>query len=161
MTINYALELDAQGHPLLSIFGGKITTARALAEEAVAKIGGALGADILPRTRARVFPGGAIAGFEKFAAEVSSRWPFLGPDRAVRLAHAYGTAVREMLKDVRQPGDLGEEFGAGLSEVEACWLRDREWARSPEDVLWRRSKLGLHMSDGEKAAFAEWWAEGR
>lgn len=161
VTRDYVLELDRDGPPLLSIFGGKITTGRALAEEAVAKIGTALGMETEPRTRARIFPGGGIADIDALCAQVARHWPFLGTERARRMTHAYGTAVAEMLRDVKSPADLGREFGAGLSEVEACWLRDREWARTPEDVLWRRSKLGLHLRDDEQAAFADWWVNAR
>ena len=157
VTRDYVLELDANGPPLLSVFGGKITTARALAEEAVAKIGAALGVEIEPRTRARVLPGGAIADVGRLSEELAQRWPFLGAARAARLAHAYGDVARAMLTHVREPADLGEAFGAGLSEVEARWLREHEWARTPEDVLWRRSKLGLHMTAQEQARFAAWW----
>jgi len=158
VTRDYVLELDREGPPLLSIFGGKITTGRALAEEAVAKVGVALGMDTAPRTRARIFPGGGIADIDALCGQVARRWPFLGAERAQRMTHAYGTAVAEMLREVASPADLGREFGAGLSEVEARWLWEREWARTPEDVLSRRSKLGLHLSDAEQAAFAAWWA---
>nr|WP_246352411.1 glycerol-3-phosphate dehydrogenase [Sphingomonas xinjiangensis] len=159
VTRDYVLELDDGGPPLLSVFGGKITTARALAEEAVAKIGGAMGVEVQPRTRARVFPGGAIADVGRLGEELAQRWPFLGKARAARLAHAYGSAAREMLKPVQEASDLGQDFGAGLSEVEARWLRAHEWARTPEDVLWRRSKRGLHMLPEEQARFATWWSE--
>jgi glycerol-3-phosphate dehydrogenase len=141
VTRDYLLELDEAGPPLLSIFGGKITTARALAEEAVEKLGKAMGRTVEPRTRARVFPGGAIADFDKFAADAAARWPFLGKDRARRMAHAYGANLAQMLES---RSDLGEELGAGLSQVEVEWMRDHEWARTAEDVLWRRSKLGLN-----------------
>ena len=71
---------------------------------------------------------------------------------------AYGSALDDMLADVRTEADLGRMFGAGLTEVEARWMRDREWARTPEDVLQRRSKLGLRMTMAEREAFAAWWA---
>jgi glycerol-3-phosphate dehydrogenase len=141
VTRDYALELDREGPPLLSVFGGKITTARALAEEALGKVAPALGVAARPVTRARVFPGGAIAGFDPWLATVRSRWPFLGDARSERMARAYGTCLAEMLADRTA---LGEELGAGLSEVELQWMRQREWAKTAEDVLWRRSKLGLH-----------------
>ncbi|MDG2534334.1 glycerol-3-phosphate dehydrogenase [Sphingomonas sp. HITSZ_GF] len=141
VTRDYVLELDEAGPPLLSIFGGKITTARALAEEALAKIGPLLGTEVEPVTRARVFPGGAMAEFDKFLATAKARWPFLGDARAERMAHAYGCCLGDMLKGVT---DLGEDLGAGLTATEIRWMRDHEWARTAEDVLWRRSKLGLH-----------------
>jgi glycerol-3-phosphate dehydrogenase len=151
------LELDSEGPPLLSIFGGKITTARALAEEAVEKIGPHLGIAPRCRTRARAFPGGMIAGFDLHLDHVRARWPFLGEARARRMAHAYGTLIAELLGDVRNEAAMGRSFGAGLTEVEARWMHDREWARSPDDALFRRSKLGLHMTPAERDAFARWW----
>jgi glycerol-3-phosphate dehydrogenase len=141
VTRDYVLELDDKGPPLLSIFGGKITTARALAEEALAKIGPVLGAEVEPVTRARPFPGGTIADFDRFVAQAKGRWPFLGDARAERMAHAYGCCLADMLRGVT---DLGEDLGAGLTATEIRWMRDHEWARTAEDVLWRRSKLGLH-----------------
>ncbi len=141
VTRDYVLELDDRGPPLLSIFGGKITTARALAEDALAKIGPVLGAEVEPITRARAFPGGTIANFDKFVAQAKARWPFLGDARAERMAHAYGCCLADMLRGVT---DLGEDLGAGLTATEIRWMRDHEWARTAEDVLWRRSKLGLH-----------------
>ncbi|MES2445099.1 MAG: glycerol-3-phosphate dehydrogenase [Pseudomonadota bacterium] len=147
VTRDYVLELDETGPPLLSVFGGKITTARALAEEAMAKLGPALGIDPHPVTRARVFPGGAIPEFSRYLAQVRARWPFLGEARALRMAHAYGERLSEMLRDV---SDLGEDLGGGLSEVEVRWMRDREWARTAEDVLWRRSKVGLHGASAKR-----------
>lgn len=141
---DYLLELDAEGPPLLSIFGGKITTARALAEEALARIGPALGIVPEPHTRARVFPGGAIPAFDHYLEQVRARWPFLGEARSRRMAHAYGESLCEMLRDVHDEAGMGADLGAGLTELELRWMRDREWARTVEDVLWRRSKLGLH-----------------
>lgn len=150
VTRDYLLELDSDGPPLLSVFGGKITTGRALAEEALEKIGPYFGIEPDPITRARVFPGGAIADFGKFLTQVRDRWPFLGEARSLRMAHAYGTLLGEMLHDVHDEAGLGPDLGGGLSEVELRWMRDREWARTAEDVLWRRSKLGLHV--GPEAA---------
>jgi glycerol-3-phosphate dehydrogenase len=158
VTRDYVLELDTQGAPLLSIFGGKITTARALAEEAIEKIGPALGVEPRPRTRARVFPGGAIAGFDLHLEHVRAQWPFLGKDRARRMAHAYGTCLSEMLAGVQDEDGMGTALGAGLTEIEARWMHDREWALTPDDALFRRSKIGLHLSQAERDAFGRWWS---
>ena len=157
VTRDYVLELDTNGPPLLSIFGGKITTARHLAEEAMEKLATPMGFTAHPVTRARVFPGGAIADFETFLASVRATWPFLGDARAERMAHAYGAMLAELLADVTSADELGPDLGGGLTEVEARWLHDREWARTPDDVLKRRSKLGLHLSDAAQARFAEHW----
>jgi glycerol-3-phosphate dehydrogenase len=140
VTRDYVLELDENGPPLLSIFGGKITTARHLGEVAVAKLGGPLGFAPLPVSKARVFPGGEMDRFEGFLAKVRARWPWLGEARSYRMARAYGSMLEAMIGDRT---DLEEEFGAGLGAVEVDWLVEREWARTAEDVLWRRTKLGL------------------
>ncbi|MGY2735367.1 glycerol-3-phosphate dehydrogenase [Sphingomonas sp. UYP23] len=158
VTRDYVLELDTNGPPLLSIFGGKITTARHLAEEAMEKLATPIGFTAHPVSRARIFPGGAIADFETFLASIRATWPFLGDARAERMAHAYGSMLAEMLRDVKSADDLGPDLGGGLTEVEARWLHDREWARTPDDVLKRRSKLSLHLSDAAQARFAEHWA---
>ena len=157
VTRDYVLELDTNGPPLLSIFGGKITTARHLAEEAMEKLATPMGFTAHPVTRARVFPGGAIADFDTFLASVRATWPFLGDARAERMAHAYGAMLAELLAEVTSADELGLDLGGGLTEVEARWLHDREWARTPDDVLKRRSKLGLHLSDAAQARFAEHW----
>ncbi len=148
VTRDYLLELDVAGPPLLSVFGGKITTARALAEEVMEKLAPLLGAEPHPVTRARVFPGGMVAGFDAFLAQVRARWPFLGEARSERMARAYGSMLAEMLGDTADAAGMGAELGCGLTEIELRWMRDREWARTAEDVLWRRSKLGLHAPPG-------------
>jgi glycerol-3-phosphate dehydrogenase len=140
VTRDYVLELDENGPPLLSIFGGKITTARHLGEVAVAKLAGRLGIAPMPVSKARIFPGGEMDRFEDFLAKVRARWPWLGEERSYRMARAYGSMLEAMIGD---RADLGEEFGAGLSAVEVDWLVEREWARTVEDILWRRTKLGL------------------
>ncbi|WP_448663623.1 glycerol-3-phosphate dehydrogenase [Sphingomonas sp. CJ20] len=154
VTRDYVLELDREGPPLLSVFGGKITTARALAEEAVERIGPALGIAPEPRTRARIFPGGAIADFAQFLEQTRARWPFLGEARARRMAHAYGSCLGEMLRDVHDEAAMGADLGGGLTEIEVRWMREREWARTAEDVLLRRSKIGLHTGPETAARVA-------
>ena len=157
VTRDYVLELDTNGPALLSIFGGKITTARHLAEEALGKLATPLDIDFHPRTRARIFPGGAIGEFPKFLAKVRVTWPFLGDARSDRMARAYGSLLADMLGDAKDEAAMGRSFGAGLTEIEAQWMRTREWARDPDDALMRRSKLALHMTDAERAAFTAWW----
>ena len=158
VTRDYVLELDENGAPLLSVFGGKITTARHLAEEAMGKIAPVLGFAAHAVTPARVFPGGAIADFEGFLAQVRATWPFLGEARSARMAHAYGTMLTEMMEGATDEAAMGAELGGGLTEIEARWMRDREWARSADDALDRRSKIGLRLSAEERARVAEWWA---
>jgi len=158
VTRDYVLELDTQGPALLSIFGGKITTARHLAEEALEKLAGPMGFEKRPVTRARVFPGGAIPDFARYLAEVRKTWPFLGDARSARMAHAYGSMLGEMLAGVNDEAGMGADLGGGLTEIEARWMRTREWARTAEDALTRRSKLGLHLTAKERATFAERWA---
>ncbi|OQW43547.1 MAG: glycerol-3-phosphate dehydrogenase [Proteobacteria bacterium SG_bin5] len=158
ITRDYVLELDTRGPALLSIFGGKITTARHLAEEAVGKLAAPMGFTHRPQTRARPFPGGDMPDFARFLANVRRTWPFLGEARSLRMARAYGTMLHEMLRGMSREAQLGEAFGAGFTEAEARWMHAREWARSPEDALDRRSKLGLNLNAAERAAFAHWWA---
>ena len=143
VTRDYVLEIDAAGPLLLSVFGGKITTARHLAEEAMETLAPALDFTARPVTRARAFPGGGIGDFDDFLAQVRARYPFLGPGRSARMAHAYGAQLWEMLEDVRNIADLGDDLGGGLTMVELGWMQRREWARTAEDVLDRRSKLRL------------------
>jgi glycerol-3-phosphate dehydrogenase len=140
VTRDYVLELDEAGPPLLSVFGGKITTARHLGQVAIEKLAPALGIAPLPVTKARIFPGGEMDRFDDFLAKVRARWPWLGEARSYRMARAYGSMLDAMIGD---RADLGEEFGAGLSAVEVDWLVEREWARTADDILWRRTKLGL------------------
>lgn len=144
VTRDYVLELDAQGPPVLSVFGGKITTARHLAEEAVEKLASATGWSVSPATRTAPLPGGDMADFGQFLEEFKARYPFLGDARATRMAHAYGTRLTAMLEG---HSSLGEPFGDQLSAVEVDWLVAHEWARTPEDILWRRTKLGLNMDN--------------
>ncbi len=157
VTRDYVLELDTDGPALLSVFGGKITTARHLAEEAMGKLAGPLGFTAHPVTRARVFPGGAIPDFTLFLAQVRTNWPFLGEARSARMAHAYGTMLAEMLDGVTDEAGMGADLGGGLTEIEARWMKSREWARTPDDALTRRSKIGLHLTDAERATFVERW----
>ncbi|MFD1788008.1 glycerol-3-phosphate dehydrogenase [Sphingomonas floccifaciens] len=159
VTRDYVLELDDGGPPLLSVFGGKITTGRHLAEDALAKIAPAIGLDARPVTHDRAFPGGDTGDFDNFLSAVRQRFPFLGEQRSARMAHAYGTRLWEMLGDVRTIADMGPEFGAGLTAVELGWMRTREWARSADDVLDRRSKLRLTADPATVAAVEAYFRE--
>ncbi|MFD1613429.1 glycerol-3-phosphate dehydrogenase [Sphingomonas tabacisoli] len=146
VTRDYVLELDADGPPLLSVFGGKITTARHLAEVAVGKLARALNIPFKPATLDRRFPGGDLfRSVETYSQELNWQWPQIGDARLRRWVRAYGSLIDQMMADRFTLTDpmLGEEFGAGLTAREVDWLVEREWARSVEDILWRRTKLGL------------------
>ncbi len=157
VTRDYVLELDTHGPPLLSIFGGKITTARHLAEEAVAKLARPMGFAAKRVTRTRPFPGGDIGDFAGYLATVRKTWPFLGAARSERMARAYGSMLGEMLAGITDEAAMGAALGGGLTEIEARWMHAREWARTPEDALHRRSKIGLHLSPDQRTAFEAWW----
>ena len=159
-TRDYVLSLDEAGAPVLSVFGGKITTHRKLAEDALAKIGthfpGIPGA-----WTARVpLPGGdfPVDGVEALVTELQGALPFLAPRDVRRLVRAYGTEAKEIFAGAGSAGDLGQSFGAGLTEREVRWLMDREYAQTAEDVVWRRSKLGLRMTAEQIAALEAWMA---
>ena len=143
VTRDYVLELDTAGAPILSVFGGKITTARQLAEDVLKKLAPAIGVDAHPVSRARVLPGGYVAAFGDFLGDIRTRYPFLGEARAERMARAYGSLLYDMLGDAADEAALGDDLGGGLGTRELDWLATREWARTAEDVLWRRTKLGL------------------
>ncbi|MEQ9695816.1 glycerol-3-phosphate dehydrogenase [Shimia sp. SDUM112013] len=158
-TRDYVLTLDAEGPPLLNVFGGKITTYRRLAEGALAKL-----APFFPDagrawTAGVPLPGGDFKVHEKPALEVDLqlRFPFLSEDWAARLIRQYGRDAWHILSGARERADLGQDFGATLTEAELRWMRDREFARSAEDALWRRSKLGLHMGQDQRRTVEDWF----
>ncbi len=137
VTRDYVLELDDHGPPLLSVFGGKITTARHLAEEAMEK----MGLSHRSVTEKAPLPGGDMPeGFAAFLAQVRHRWPHLGEARSERMARAYGTMLAEVIGNAK---DMGQDFGGGLSAREVDWLVDQEWATCAQDILMRRTKIGL------------------
>lgn len=154
ITRDYRLELalSADRAPFLSVFGGKITTYRRLALMALAKLLPALGQRSREWTHRAPLPGGDLpnADFARFLREVTARWRFLPEELAYRLARAYGTRIERVLGEAQRLEDLGEQFGAGLTEAEVAYLRQHEWALTADDILWRRSKLGLHMTEAER-----------
>lgn len=156
VTRDYRLELDSDPGPkLLSVFGGKITTARALAEEALDR----LGIEGRRSTSHTFIPGGDV--YPDFLDWLDGLASWMPQPLLARLSAAYGTRLRDMIGGAKGLEDLGRPFGAGLHETELRWLRDREFARTADDVLWRRTKLGLVMSAGEAAAVDEWFATSR
>jgi glycerol-3-phosphate dehydrogenase len=160
-TRDYVLSLDTNGPVLLNVFGGKITTYRRLAEAALAKLAPHLDPPRGAWTARAPLPGGDFRVDEvpRLVGALMTAYPFLDNRWALRLVRAYGTEAREILGPARVAGDLGRQFGHDLTEAEVVWLMDREWARTAQDVLWRRSKLGLRLSDGEAAALDAWMAE--
>jgi glycerol-3-phosphate dehydrogenase len=149
VTRDYVLDFDqADGEraPLLSIFGGKITTYRKLAEHAMQHVAEVFPQAATPWTAGATLPGGDLPGkdFARFVADLVARWPGMPEKLLRRLARAYGTRAEAILGTARTPDDLGEDFGAGLHAAEVDYLVTAEWARSGEDILYRRSKLGLH-----------------
>ncbi len=158
-TRDYVLSLDAQGAPALHVFGGKITTFRRLAEAALAKLGVAAP----PWTAGAPLPGGDFPhdGTEAVADQLRADHPFVGADGALRLARAYGTDAALMLDGAARREDMGRRFGVDLTEREVRWLMEREFARTAEDVLWRRSKLGLRVAEEEARALEHWMQAAR
>jgi glycerol-3-phosphate dehydrogenase len=160
ITRDYRIELAKResGAPLLSVFGGKITTYRRLAESALEVLLPELAARHAAWTANAVLPGGDIPGgdIERFARDVVQRWPFLPSATSDRLTRAYGTRIDRVLGSSRSMSDLGEHFGGGLTEAEVEYLRTHEWAQSADDVLWRRTKLGLHLSEAERDRLARY-----
>ncbi len=149
-TRDYVFDLDVprDGPPLLTVFGGKLTTFRRLAEHALEKLMPALGRAGRRWTAKTPLPGGDMTGadFAAFTARFVVEHSFLPTDLARRYARLYGTRAHVLLEDVRREADLGAPFGAGLYEREVDYLRRVEWAATAEDILWRRTKLGLFMS---------------
>ena len=151
VTRDYVFDLDTAGAPALSIFGGKLTTHRRLAEHALVRLAPFLPEMGPPWTAGSLLPGGDLpaGGIAALIAEIARRCEFLSPAAAVRLAESYGNDALRILGDARCAGDLGRDFGHGLSEAELRWLVAEEGARSAEDVLWRRTKLGLRLTPTE------------
>ncbi len=153
-TRDYVLSLDQNGAPLLNVFGGKITTYRRLAESALAKL-----APFFPKAKpqwtARVaLPGGDFAhdGVAALTAELARTYPYLTPYWAARLIRAYGTNAAKLLGNAKTAADLGRDFGATLTEAEVRWLMAKEFATRADDVVWRRTKLGLRLTADQIAA---------
>ena len=157
MTLDYGRDKA----PLITIFGGDVTTSRLRAERAVTKL-----APFYPMsarwTAKSPLPGGDFAWgrFDHEVDEARERWRFLGEDQARRLVAAYGSNVKAILGDAKERSDLGPAFGPELTGAEVRYLMSREWARFPDDILWRRSKLGLTMQPSDREALAAFMAKG-
>ncbi|WP_435141264.1 glycerol-3-phosphate dehydrogenase [Pseudopelagicola sp. nBUS_19] len=162
-TRDYVLKLDNPGAPVLNVFGGKITTYRRLAEAALDKLMHHLPAQSDNWTAGVAMPGGdfPVDGVEALTDSVVESYPFLGRKWAQRMVQTYGTDAAYILGNASSVDDLGRAFGATLSEAEVQWLMEREYARTAEDVLWRRTKLGLHMEHEDTVALEAWMQEAR
>jgi glycerol-3-phosphate dehydrogenase len=155
---DYTLVLDAASGaaPLLTVYGGKLTTFRRLAEDALARLARYFPAS-RPWTADSSLPGGDFAydGIAMLVERTLLQWPFLRREHAERLVGAYGTRVDQVLQDAKRPEDLGVWLGADLTAAEVRYLIAKEAAQTADDVLWRRSKLGLRLSQSERAALEQ------
>ena len=150
VTRDYALHLDPAPAPMLSVYGGKLTTYRRLAEQAVDMLAGPLGIGSPRWTADAPLPGGDIPGADigAFAAQCAARYSWL-PERLLRhYVRHYGTEMHALLDGRSSVDDLGEHFGARLYAAEVAHLVEHEWARTAEDILWRRTRKGLGVSAG-------------
>ena len=163
-TRDYTLKVDTSGGaPILNVFGGKITTYRRLAESALEKIGDHF-PDLNPKwTAGAPLPGGdfAVDGVNDLISALQAQHPYLTDFWAKRLIRAYGSEAAELLDGATTADDLGQKFGATLTEREITWLMEREYARTAEDVVWRRNKLGLRLSREEIETLDTWMSEKR
>ena len=158
LTRDYALQLDHAGNraPVLSIFGGKLTTYRRLAEEALAKLGASLPSVGSPWTAEVALPGGNLDGLDvgSYAEKLSARYPGLPAGWIAGIARRHGALTELIIGSARGPEDLGVHFGAGLTAHEVGYLYRQEWVRDPDDILWRRTKAGLHLTEAQRDVLA-------
>lgn len=163
VTRDYALEWHAESGlaPVLHVYGGKLTTYRVLAEEAVDKIAPSLGRLKRGWTEDAMLPGGEIpkADFDNFLAAVEASYPWLGQELALHYARTYGTCLKELVKGCNAIADLGTHFGGDFYEAEARYLITHEWVETAEDILWRRTKHGLHVGEAGTGLLRKWLAE--
>jgi glycerol-3-phosphate dehydrogenase len=161
VTRDYELVLDEpfREAPLLTVYGGKITTHRRLAEAVMDRIGKFFETRP-PWTSGSTLPGGDFPGdeFDALVAETTARWPFLAEPHARRLIRAYGTRAERILNDAQTMADLGPVFAGDLTGAELRYLVEHEWAQTAEDILWRRSKLGLKATDEDQIAIGQFIA---
>jgi len=158
-TRDYVLKLDqSRGAPALNVFGGKITTYRRLAESALDELTMVFPTLDGPWTAGVALPGGdfPVDGVDALTRALKTAHPFLTDAWALRLIRAYGTQAAAMLGDAKTAQDLGTDFGATLTEQEVRWLIAHEYVHAADDILWRRSKLGLRLDDTQQAALRDW-----
>lgn len=162
VTRDYKLDLDTRkGSAVLSVYGGKITTYRKLAEQAVDMLKTELGFTRDGWTASQALPGGDIpdADFESFAKQAALKYDWLDKALLADYCRNYGTLIHVLLDNVTDQSGLGHHFGGPLYQIEVDYLVKQEWARSAEDILWRRSKKGLHTPEGTEQALQQWMDE--
>ncbi|WP_110687163.1 glycerol-3-phosphate dehydrogenase [Salinicola aestuarinus] len=152
MTRDYTLDLDRSGAPMLSVFGGKITTYRKLAEAAMHKLEPLFDSLGAAWTADATLPGGDIESRAAFASRLEREFPFLDSDQRDRFASSYGTLCLAFIQGRESQAALGYAFGSGLTQAEVDYLVGHEWARTSEDILTRRTKLGLFFNDAQRQA---------
>ena len=153
-------EADLGDGTLINVFGGKITTYRRLAEAMLERIGETLGERGQAWTKGAALPGGnfPINGFDTLLGQMQAQYPFVESDVLWRLCRLYGTETALLLGKAKKIADLGRHFGHGLYEAEIAYLMENEWARSAEDILFRRTKLGIRFTARQKADLERWLA---
>lgn len=152
-TRDYVLRVnDEGGAPILNVFGGKITTYRRLAESALEKIGAYFPNLSGKWTAGVTLPGGDfdVTGVDDLLAKIKAQYPFVAEKDALRLLRTYGTEVFEVLGEATSAQDLGDSFGAGITSAELDWAKRVEWVQTGDDFLWRRTKLGLRLTEEER-----------
>jgi glycerol-3-phosphate dehydrogenase len=161
VTRDYVLDFDRSGPPLLSVYGGKLTTYRKLSETVVDMLAPALGNARGGAWTARVpLPGGDMpdGDFDRFLEQMRAKYPWLERGLLHRYARAYGTRMQRLLEDCATTADLGTTVLPGLYEREIAYLRAHEFARTAEDILYRRSKLGVHLGAASVQTLQDWLA---
>ncbi len=160
VTRDYVFDLDSNGTPLLNVFGGKITTFRKLAEHGMQQLRATFPAMGPDWTSRGPLPGGDVPGADiaRFIKGLMAEFAWLPQPLAEHFARLYGTRSRILIGNATGLEGLGRHFGGQLYAAEARYLADTEWARTPEDVLTRRTKHALHLSPAQQGEFADWFA---
>ncbi len=161
-TRDYVIKKDtSRGAPMLNVFGGKITTYRRLAESALEEIETELPTQKGKWTAGVALPGGdfPVAGVAQLIADLRQEFPFLDDRWATRLVKAYGTEAHQVLSGATSAEDVGVDFGASLTEREVNWLIEKEFVHEADDILWRRSKLGLRLTDSQVKTLETWLSD--
>jgi glycerol-3-phosphate dehydrogenase len=165
LTRDYSFEIEGKDGvpPVLTVFGGKLTTHRRLAEHAMRDLSRIMPWPKEGATRSEILPGGDFGrdGMLGYRRHLGARHPYLPETLLARYVKLYGTRSDILLQDIRSLADLGLRFGADLYEREVEFLRDTEWAETADDIIWRRTKLGLRMTPNEIAALDVYLGGGR